>query len=49
MDFLAKRSFAVISTYGPGSLAESSGAYTIYDHTYDAIVIGAGGAGLRAS
>ncbi len=27
----------------------SSGAYRIVDHTYDAIVVGAGGAGLRAT
>jgi heterodisulfide reductase subunit A-like polyferredoxin len=26
-----------------------SPAYTIIDHTYDAIVVGAGGAGLRAA
>ena len=25
------------------------GDYQIYDHTYDAIVVGAGGAGLRVS
>jgi succinate dehydrogenase (ubiquinone) flavoprotein subunit len=24
-------------------------AYTIFDHTYDAVVVGAGGAGLRAA
>lgn len=27
----------------------SIGSYQVYDHTYDAIVVGAGGAGLRAS
>jgi len=25
------------------------GNYTIVDHTYDAVVVGAGGAGLRAA
>ena len=27
----------------------TQGAYPIIDHTYDAIVVGAGGAGLRAT
>ncbi|OYV85784.1 MAG: hypothetical protein B7Z64_04875, partial [Acidiphilium sp. 21-68-69] len=27
----------------------SLGAYTIIDHTYDVIVVGAGGSGLRAT
>jgi hypothetical protein len=31
------------------STAKSAPAYPIIDHTYDAIVVGAGGAGLRAS
>lgn len=26
-----------------------TGGYTIVDHTYDAVVVGAGGAGLRAA
>lgn len=26
-----------------------TGKYTVIDHTYDAIVVGAGGAGLRAA
>lgn len=26
-----------------------NGGYTIVDHTYDAVVVGAGGAGLRAA
>jgi succinate dehydrogenase (ubiquinone) flavoprotein subunit len=26
-----------------------TGKYTIVDHTYDAVVLGAGGAGLRAA
>ena len=36
----------IILTKNKGHL---SNAYTIIDHTYDAIVIGAGGAGLRAA
>jgi succinate dehydrogenase (ubiquinone) flavoprotein subunit len=28
---------------------ERVGNYTVIDHTYDAIVVGAGGAGLRAA
>ncbi|KAF9609824.1 hypothetical protein IFM89_018766 [Coptis chinensis] len=31
------------------SSGSSGGGYTIVDHTYDAIVVGAGGAGLRAA
>ena len=27
----------------------STGGYTVIDHQYDAIVVGAGGAGLRAA
>ena len=27
----------------------SLGAYTVIDHTYDVVVVGAGGAGLRAT
>ncbi len=38
---------AVASVSGRSFSAESS--YPIIDHTYDAIVIGAGGAGLRAT
>ena len=29
--------------------ASQGGAYPIIDHTYDAVVVGAGGAGLRAA
>ena len=36
------RAFAAAST-------SQSGGYTIIDHTYDAVVVGAGGAGLRAA
>lgn len=49
---LLKRQFAVISKVTP-DLGPAQGpaarSYTIYDHTYDAIVVGAGGAGLRAA
>lgn len=31
------------------SSGTSEAAYTIVDHTYDAVVVGAGGAGLRAA
>ena len=27
----------------------NTGSYTVIDHTYDAVVVGAGGAGLRAA
>ena len=29
--------------------AHLKGAYTIVDHTYDVVVVGAGGSGLRAT
>ena len=29
--------------------SDKIGKYTVIDHTYDAIVVGAGGAGLRVS
>jgi hypothetical protein len=34
---------------GVRALSTSGKAYPIIDHTFDAIVVGAGGAGLRAS
>ena len=34
---------------GARSYSSASKSYPIIDHTYDAIVVGAGGAGLRAS
>ena len=48
---LLKKNFSVISTSTPsGSVSESRKAiYQIFDHTYDAVVVGAGGAGLRAA
>src|SRR3954447_20476805 len=33
---------------GPGTFAANGRAYPIEDHTYDVVVVGAGGAGLRA-
>ena len=32
-----------------GFASQPGGAYPIIDHTYDAVVVGAGGAGLRAA
>ena len=32
-----------------GSAAAAASSYTIIDHEYDAVVVGAGGAGLRAA
>ena len=29
--------------------AAATGSYTVVDHSYDALVVGAGGAGLRAA
>lgn len=34
---------------GSRALATQGGSYPIIDHTYDAVVVGAGGAGLRAA
>ena len=34
---------------GPRAYSTSGKSYPIIDHTFDAIVVGAGGAGLRAS
>ncbi len=48
-----KRNFSVLgnsSTVSDASKATGrTGDYTVIDHTYDAIVVGAGGAGLRVS
>ncbi|OMJ67942.1 hypothetical protein SteCoe_34754 [Stentor coeruleus] len=48
---LLARHFGVLKNATPsGTVSESKKlAYTIYDHTYDAVVVGAGGAGLRAA
>eukprot|EP00959_Pyramimonas_sp_CCMP1952_P150069 3140162-Pyramimonas_sp.AAC.1 len=32
-----------------GTRSFSNGNYTVVDHTFDAVVVGAGGAGLRAA
>ena len=47
------------STFGAGAAASALGkrflsaaapaGYTVVDHTYDVVVVGAGGAGLRAT
>ena len=34
---------------GPGAAALGGAAYPIADHSFDVVVVGAGGAGLRAS
>ena len=48
---LIRRSFGVVSrSRYPEKVSESkSVSYSIYDHTYDPVVFGAGGAGLRAA
>ncbi len=43
------RSKVVGNTTGTGKASGSVGKYHIVDHTYDAVVVGAGGAGLRAA
>ena len=43
------RSKVVGNTTGTGKSGGSLGKYHIVDHTYDAVVVGAGGAGLRAA
>lgn len=49
---VTRRNFAVVSSQ-PATSASSQGQisskYPIIDHTYDAVVVGAGGAGLRAA
>lgn len=37
------------TTFSARCLATNSTSYPIIDHTYDAVVVGAGGAGLRAA
>jgi len=44
------RAFSSVFGGQEGSTAQSTiGDYTVIDHEYDAIVVGAGGAGLRAA
>ncbi len=40
---------AAASALGKRFFSASPAGYTIVDHTYDVVVVGAGGAGLRAS
>ena len=41
---------AIVGNTSPsGKSAGNTGKYHIVDHTYDAVVVGAGGAGLRAA
>ena len=40
---------AAVSNDGSKGFSSKVGAFPIIDHTYDAIVVGAGGAGLRAT
>lgn len=48
---LLQKNFSVVTSSTPsGSVSESKKSiYQIFDHTYDAVVVGAGGAGLRAA
>lgn len=49
---IPKYSFAVFSKDKPDtgiSQGRLTDKYTVIDHTYDAVVVGAGGAGLRAA
>merc|ERR1712178_372847 len=46
---LATRNGAALSRFQSTSSANISSQYDIIDHTYDALVVGAGGAGLRAA
>jgi succinate dehydrogenase / fumarate reductase, flavoprotein subunit len=34
---------------GPGTITVGGTAYTVIDHEYDVVVVGAGGSGLRAT
>ena len=38
-----------MATAAANDSADLKGAYTIIDHTYDVVVVGAGGSGLRAT
>jgi shikimate 5-dehydrogenase len=47
---LPKRNFSSVFGGAPtGNKTTLIGDYTVIDHEYDAIVVGAGGAGLRAT
>lgn len=47
---LQQRTFSTLMGGKEGSTSTSLiGDYTVIDHEYDAIVVGAGGAGLRAA
>mmetsp|Transcript_4489 Transcript_4489/g.9857 ORF Transcript_4489/g.9857 Transcript_4489/m.9857 type:complete len:630 (+) Transcript_4489:86-1975(+) len=46
---VAKRGLMTGSPTGIGMAAVLSGKYEVVDHLYDAVVVGAGGAGLRAA
>lgn len=41
--------FKSSQNYGSRGYSSNGNGYTVIDHTFDAIVVGAGGAGLRAS
>ncbi len=59
LNFKNKNSFSIISNVHPETTRPNvspfliqdniTSKYTIVDHTYDAVVVGAGGAGLRAA
>lgn len=49
MHALKKSSSLVRGLRGAQRLYSTKGSYTIVDHDFDAIVVGAGGAGLRAA
>lgn len=46
---LARRSFGVAKRSMATKGSTLIGDYTVVDHTYDAVVVGAGGSGLRAA
>ena len=47
LQLFSKRNFA--SSQAPAAAAAALSEYPIVDHTFDAVVVGAGGAGLRAA
>jgi succinate dehydrogenase (ubiquinone) flavoprotein subunit len=52
LSFSLKPNFSILSAQQPELGLQQSpltSKYTIIDHTYDAVVVGAGGAGLRAA